>query len=415
MIEQIKRFEVDSAGGSFTINMSQPYSLYYIYTDGDITLNANVSFVTAEPLTDISQRFIYGGRINLNGFTFNINGQYFTQAQLMMSWQAYSLFSLEESPAGWNTYIDIDDSDLTQQIPGTETLTIPNTGTVTLVSGVNNNYQRSSNTVTLNGNVNVALSTTGAIADDWFFIKHDGGVTIGAFTFQIEGINIPVYDALNGGFAVFAFFDGSVWRPTKVGGSVTADQIPDGSITAPKFAPIPGYSLFMNKTSSTDAVAAEASDASDKILTAAGWSYLTSENFAPSLLLPLVSNTNIGNALLLDINSNPIQLLEAPSSGNLNWVYGFIVTAQGGSPGTPFATDTNLEFYFDGNPTALVTVANVLGFTNDEITFVVPLSQASNASDTALMVRTPSSNPTAGTGTISIRTIYSVIQPPSLD
>jgi hypothetical protein len=416
MIETVFRQEVTSAGGSEFIDLAVPYTLYEFYTNGEITLSANYSVsAPTPPDVSVTLRMLYRGNINLSSYSVDILGLSLTQAQLKSNCYITAIYDILESPAVWRVFVEVDNTDLTQVIKGTGDLTVPNTGTYTLYPGVDKNYQRSSNAVALTGNTNVSISTVDASPNDWFYHYHDGGVTLGAYTFEICGINIPEYDALNGGFAVYSYFDeiSTSWKSVKVSGSITADLIPDGIIDPIKFAEVPAYSVYMNTTGSLAQPTSVAALAPDQVLTGSGFNFLGLNNFDFGILPDSLAFINISAAEILDAFSTPINLLPTPTAGTYNIVKSVFMTTTYGS--TPYDTNIDIELGYAGLTEKWAVVPGVLDFTGNIEKIFYPENSATNTSNinsSAFQLSVPTANPLTGDSTLSFIIVYSNVSFP---
>jgi len=413
---QIQRIEVGAAGGTVNIELSNPVSIYEIFTDGVVTLSANQSFTTETPTVDTRILFTYKGHLTLAGFSFLLLGQQFTQSQLNVASVITAIYTV--ATASWEVFIDVDDSDQPQVVKGTATLTIPTTGTVTLLPGVDKNFQRSANTVTLTGNTNVAISTTGASENDWFWIRHDGGVTLGGFTLELAGVNISSYNALNGGITVFAFFDGTVWRPAQIGGTITDDSILDGTITVDKFAAVPAYSVYINKTATAAQPVLGTAANADMLLKADGFDLLRDRNFGGDLFRPQAIQYSLSAAEITTGFYDPIQVLPPSGSvGIVNIPHLIFVTRQGAAVG-PYTGNTDLAFRFNGAAENIIEARGILEMaTNNLMRILYPSNIGTGAAiniveNSALMCYVPVGNPTPDGGGFGLNlVIYFSRQP----
>ena len=416
MIESVFKKDITSSGGAEIIDLSVPYTLYEFFTNGPVTLNSNFSVTILDPIgASFSINIIYRGDIDLNGNSVNILGTDLTQAQAKKTCYINAIYDIYQSPAQWKVFINVDDNDQPQVIIGSGGLSIPNTGTYTLYPGVDKNYQRSSNAVALTGNTNVSISTVDASPNDWFYHYHDGGVTLGAYTFEICGINIPEYDALNGGFAVYSYFDeiSTSWKSVKVSGSITADLIPDGIIDPIKFAEAPAYSVYMNTTGSLAQPTSVAASAPDQVLTGSGFNFLGLNNFYFGIVPDSLAFINISAAEILDAFSTPINLLPTPTAGTYNIVKSVFMTTTYGS--TPYDTNIDIELGYAGLTEKWAVVPGVLDFTGNIEKIFYPENSATNTSNinsSAFQLSVPTANPLTGDSTLSFIIVYSNVSFP---
>jgi len=393
-----QRIEVVAALGTVNLDLTLPNTIYEVWSSGTAILSGNASIQVTAPTVDTSLRFVVTANVTLNGNTFSILGQTFTQAQLRKTSTVFAFYSLAD--AAWKVFIDIDDSDQTQVNIGTDTLTIPNTGTTTLVVGTSKNYQRASNTVTLLGNTTIAASTVGATTNDWFWVKLSGGVTLSTFSLTIIGQTINANDALNGGVSVFAWYDGSAWQSQKIGGTLTGILISSLEQLLPK-------ALIGNPTNTTTGAIQFSGSTEGGILMvvpgtdALGFSTLVPENFTSTLTISRQLRVPVSNAAILAGFATPIELIPAPAVGFYNVIEKITVYGVFGS--AAFATNLNLYFKFTGATADVARLTGYLGFTSSQPlpspTFFTPTApDTQNVANASFVMYVPSAPPTVGTG-----------------
>lgn len=120
------------------------------------------------------------------------------------------------------------------------TLTAADNTTVTLTANSSTKYQIVTGSPSLTtGNYTIALSTTGAIAGDEFYIEYNATVTVGSFAVIIGGITLSANEALLGGIFIKAYYDGSTWRYSVYydyngGYRIETDDIKNDAVTVEK-------------------------------------------------------------------------------------------------------------------------------------------------------------------------------------
>jgi hypothetical protein len=379
-----------------------------IYAATQITLSQGLAIAPTSPTAPTSFLVLWNASVLLGGFSVTICGITINQDLADSTGQ----FLCSYDGSSWTVQSYPDQINNSQVIKGTGTLNIINTGSVTLTVGEDQNYQRASNTVTLTGNSDVSLSTAGATENDWFWIRLDGGVTVGAFTLSVAGIAISEYDALNGGVSVYAFYDGTTWRAQQMGGSINAADIPDGTIAVTKFASIAAYSTYANSTASPAVPTVETAATANDVLTASGFAKLVAANFAPSLAPTSIVAVNISNAELLDGFTTGGTLAAAAGASTLQYPIAAMMRLEFGS--AAFTTYLTMKIQHVGASNAILTQVGGLGSASDNIFYFVPVtgtiatSQLIENADIEWRVAT--GNPLVGTDTTAtIFLIYTTI------
>jgi hypothetical protein len=379
-----------------------------IYAATQITLSQGLAIAPTTPTAPTSFLVLWNVSVLLGGSAVTICGITINQDLADSTGQ----FLCSYDGTTWTVQAYPDQINNSQVIKGTGTLNIINTGSVTLTVGEDQNYQRASNTVTLTGNSDVSLSTAGATENDWFWIRLDGGVTVGAFTLSVAGIAISEYDALNGGVSVYAFYDGATWRAQQMGGSINAADIPDGTIAVTKFASIAAYSTYANSTASPAVPTVETAATANDVLTASGFAKLVAANFAPSLAPTSIVAVNISNAELLDGFTTGGTLATAGGASTLQYPIAAMMRLEFGS--AAFTTNLTMKIQHVGASNAILTQVGGLGSASANIFYFVPVtgtiatSQLIENADIEWRVAT--GNPAVGTGTTAtIFLIYTTI------
>jgi hypothetical protein len=413
---QFEKYTVTNIGATIDPNSGffDQFVNPLIVTDSPITLVGNITINPTPPTTLTYFEVRWQAEVTLSTFSVVICGETIAQDCVNQPGTFSCYYDTFASPAAWTVQYFPDFIEKPQENPGVELRAVPTSGTLTLTAGVDKAYQVfTGSPTTLLGNYTVSANT-GAKDGSMFFLEIGGSVTLSGNNFNVFGLNIPQGVATSGNAMVIATYNatGSAWRAVLVNKEVALANIAQQS----------ALTVLGNATNATANVAAIAAPANGQVLMRTadtlGFSFLSSENFSSSAASIELANTNISSAEILDLFSNPVQLLNAPSASNLNFIYGFIVTTTPGSPNTQYATNVDLEFYYLGSGEVLAYASLILGFTTSVITAVYPTTAASaagNITNQALAVRSASGNPTAGTGTISVRTIYSTISPAGLD
>lgn len=386
----------------------------YIVTNAPITLVGNITINPTAPSVASYFEVRWEAEVTLSSFSVVICGETIAQDCVNQPGTFSCYYDPSASPAAWTVQYFPDYIEKPQENPGVELRAVPTSGTLTLTAGVDKAYQVfTGSPTTLLGNYTVSANT-GAKDGSMFLIEIGGSVTLSGNNFNVFGLNIPQGVATSGNAMVIATYNatGSAWRAVLVNKEVALANIAQQA----------ALTVLGNPTNATANVAAIAAAANGQVLMRSAntlqFALLTPDNFSNTAAATELANANISSAEILDLFSNPIEVLAAPDSSNLNFVYGFIVTTSIGSPNTPYATNTDLEFYYVGSGEVLATAAGILAFSgvvNTAVYPVTPAGAAGNVTNQAIAVRAASGNPTAGTGTISIRTIYSTISPAPLD
>tara|TARA_R110000868_G_scaffold38853_10_gene135573 strand:+ start:980 stop:2221 length:1242 start_codon:yes stop_codon:yes gene_type:complete len=399
-------------GSTGTINPSIDDDLQIasieIYAATQVTLTQGLAIAPTTPTAPTGFIVLWNASVLLGGFAVTICGITINQDLADSTGQ----FLCSYDGSSWTVQAYPDQINNSQVIKGTGTLNIINTGSVTLTTGTDQNYQRASNTVTLTGNSDVSLSTAGATANDWFWIRLDGGVTVGAFTLSVAGIAISEYDALNGGVSVYAFYDGATWRAQQMGGSINAADIPDGTIAVTKFAAIAGYSTYGNITAGSATPTVQTAATTDDVLTATGFAKLSAASFDSTVAPIQQFTTNVSSAEILAAFTTPVVILPAPGVGFINQIHSILAIGAFGT--TAYATNLGVRFAIDGAATSIISVATVLDFSGGTwYKMFYPTNVATkdnnNIENGALEFSVPAGNPTAGDSTISFTVFYTSI------
>lgn len=378
-----------------------------IYAATQVTLTQGLAIAPTTPTAPTSFLVLWNASVLLGGFAVTICGETINQDLADSTGQ----FLCSYDGSSWTVQAYPDQINNSQVIKGTGTLNIINSGSVTLTTGVDQNYQRASNTVTLTGNSNVALSTSGATANDWFWIRLDGGVTVGAFTLSVAGIAISEYDALNGGVSVYAFYDGTTWRAQQMGGSINAADIPDGTISVTKFAAISGYSTYANITGGSATPTVQTAASADDVLTGAGFTKLSAASFDSTVAPVQQFTTNVSSAEILAAFTTPVVILPAPGVGFINHIHSILAVGTFGT--TVYATNLGVQFKVVGAVAPVISVATVLDFGGNWYKMFYPTNVANkdnnNIANGALEFSVPNGNPTAGNSTIEFTVFYTKV------
>lgn len=385
-----------------------------ISTSSPITLVGNIAINPTTPPVASYFEVRWEAEVTLSSFSVVICGETIAQDCVNQPGTFSCYYDPSASPAAWTVQYFPDYIEKPQENPGVELRAVPTSGTLTLTAGVDKAYQVfTGSPTTLLGNYTVSANT-GAKDGSMFLIEIGGSVTLSGNNFNVFGLNIPQGVATSGNAMVIATYNatGSAWRAVLVNKETALANIAQQA----------ALTVLGNPTNATANVAAIAAATNGQVLMRSAntlqFALLTSDNFSNTAAATELANANISSAEILDLFSNPIEVLAAPDSSNLNFVYGFIVTTSIGSPNTPYATNTDLEFYYVGSGEVLATATGILAFSgvvNTAVYPVTPAGAAGNVTNQAIAVRAASGNPTAGTGTISIRTIYSTISPAPLD
>lgn len=414
-MEQYFFYELSSGGGNVNNYIADfGYASLLVYNDNPVTLSGSFSINPTTPSESVGFQVKWQVGLTVNGYPVSICGVPISQDCLNQPGLFSCYYNTALSPAAWEVQYYPDFIEKPQDNPGVTTISVPTSGTLTLVAGVDTNYIRLlGSPTTLVGSYAVD-GQTGAKDGSQFIVEISGNIILNGNTFNVFGQSIPAYMADAGGGMVLATYDepSTVWRSILINKNVTIADLDS----------VPALSIPANATSSTANLASLEFLTDGGVLQRSGsvltTGLLTSANFGTSAIIPQVVYTNISSAELLDAFNTPINVLDAPIAGNLNWIQGIIVlTNSNASPFVAYDTNTDLQFFFSGASDPIAVDTGTLAFTYDIIKYITPYTAAGSNPNVilgqALQLQVPNGNPLNGTGGITVGVVYCVIPPNS--
>ncbi len=336
--------------------------------------------------------------ITLSTFSVTIEGQVVNQDSLNQS----GIFNVYYNGSAWVVSYSANGIEQPQENRGVNSVAVPSGGgTLTLVAGVNNQYQRfSSSAVTLTSNYTVTASTTGVKDGTTFLLDFVGGITNSGNTVTAFGVSIPDAQALAGGMAVLATFDATanVWRAITINKPVTLASLSSqaansivGNATNASAAPtaisIPTNGQFLKRKSNA---------------LVAG--LIEAENFATDILPSQFIKINITNSQLLSGFSVGGKIVDAagagtmivPTKAQLRVVYG----------SAAFTTNLNFTIGHNGASNSILRQEGGLGAASTLMFDFYPTIGVINTSqlieNANLVWAIETGNPLVGTGTSAV-------------
>jgi hypothetical protein len=405
MISPIRQIDYNIVGNTGTVTPDfDPFiNLIKLETTGTVTLTANFSLnLVNYQVSPIYIPILFDGTVILDGFSFNLAGISIKQSKL----KGKTLFMLFYDGTAWTLLAESDDNSLPDVIAGEKVITVPTSGTVTLVPGIDENYVRVTGTQTLTGNYTIAFAN--GVENDWFYIDVKAFVTTNANVLNIGTIVIEPATALASNYTVFAYCAGGAnWRA----------QIIDGNISTSKLQSIAARSVLGNATaSSASPTAITFANDGDLLMrdgTTMASKKLEEKNFGTGLAVVKQENIQISSSQILNGFTSPIEILDAAGSGKTNILLSVIADCAFGT--AAYATNTNVRIYQTGSSSSIGVQNGLIGFTANQLA-VIPVPQVSGSlseqyiknAKTFLQVLT--GNPTAGDGTITLTVTYITIQ-----
>jgi hypothetical protein len=410
-MNQYTRYNITAGGGTlnnYNAAFGGIYSDIQVYAASPVSLGSSFSISPTAPTVPFEFKVRWDAEVTVNGFTVTICGVTIAQDCLNQPGQ----FTCYWDTAAWQIQYQPSGIERPQEYAGVENRTVPTSGTLPLTAGVDKAYQRLvGGPTTLLGNYTVSANT-GATDGSQFIVEIGPNTTIGANDFRVFGLLIPEAIALSGNAFVIATYDATntVWRAALANKAVTLANISkQGALT-----------VLVNATNASADVAALPFSVDGGVLQRSGTSLvaekITQSNFDEGSSVNTIGSVGIGSAAILNLNGSPQTALAAPAAGDFNIPLGFLVTSAIGSPNTAYAGGTTLEFYCNGCTMVLATATDILSFTTACTTWV-PLAQPTGDTGNliagqAILVRAQGTNPTTGTGSITIEPVYAQkIQP----
>lgn len=206
-LQSIQR--LSTAGGAVTIDITSPFTEYIFNGVGSL-LSDYVIIPSATPTKPCSIRIFYNCQFLLNGSVFTVFSKALTLQQALegniLIEATYDLVAAE-----WVVVIKQSDANLIPVTEGVNTRVLTAaSGTITLIPGVDNEWQELQGTDTLAAGIVVtALLTPGK-----FYIHYTGTMPPNGQPITFFGQALTPDQIANGGVFVIAYFDvdSNVWR-----------------------------------------------------------------------------------------------------------------------------------------------------------------------------------------------------------
>lgn len=385
------------------------YGNVLVTTPSAVTLAANVvinpSSTDGNPYFEVR----WTGDITLDTFAVTICGFTISQDQVNQT----GTFSCYYDGTSWSVQYFADGTDRPQAFYGVNTFSIPTSGTITFVAGVDKFYQRGvGSPTTLSAALNITASTSGVKDGAQFLYEIGSGVTIGANTYTAFGQTISAADAFNGGAMVIATYDATAttWRSVYINKSVLISQLP--SISA--------LTVIANATNATATPTAVAAASNGRVFMrrsdALGFNWIEADNFNGSTnCLPLkYLAVLIPSSEVLTSFATPITILDSTTAGGLPIIQSILFGTSSG--GSAYATNTDIGIRPVGGSDDICSSTGALAITGTDFYTqeLIPNAPASGVvlfgSDIEFYTKT--GNPTAGTRNVLIMIVYTVIPAP---
>lgn len=390
-----------SAGASV-----QPYtgtSDYYAsyYVSGTATLASNVSFTSVAAVQGGTYIIWWNADITLSTFSVTIEGQVINQDSLNQS----GIFTVYYNGSAWVVSYSANGIEQPQENRGVNSVAVPSGGgTLTLVAGVNNQYQRfSSSAVTLSSNYTKTAATSGVKDGTTFLLDFVGGITNSGNTVTAFGVSIPTAQALAGGMAVLATFDATanVWRAITINKPVTLSTLSNQA----------ALTVVANATNLSASPTALPFGTDGGVLQRSGTSLVTSllsaANFGSTIAPIKYATYNLSSSEILNSFSTPVTILAGVAGVSHVPLFVVFETAFGT---TAYATNTNAIISAVGSSVRIVTQTGLLAFAASGL-MATPITgngafQTNIVKGAALTFSTLTGNPTAGDGTVLVHIFY---------
>jgi hypothetical protein len=385
------------------------YSNVLFYTASPVTLTTSLALTPSIDEAGASFDVRWNADVTLDTFSVTICGFTISQDQVNQS----GTFSCYYDGTSWSVQYFADGSDRPQIFYGVNTFSIPTSGTVTFVAGVDKFYQRGvGSPTTLASALNVTASTSGIKDGAQFYYEIAGGVTIGANTYTAFGQTISAADALNGGAMVIATFDATAttWRSVYINKSIAIGQLPS----------VAALTVIANATNATATPTAVAASSNGRLFmrrsNALAFDWIGSDNFNGSTdCLPLkYLAISIPSSEVLTSFATPITILDSVTAGGLPIIQSILLGTSSG--GSAYATNTDIGIRPVGGSDDICSLTGALAITGTDFYTreLIPNAPASGAvifgGDVEFYTKT--GNPTAGTRNVLIMIVYTVIPAP---
>ena len=398
---ELLEIALTSAGASVQpyTGTSVNYASYYV--TGTATLASNVSFTSVASVQGGSYIIWWNADITLSTFSVTIEGQVINQDSLNQG----GIFTVYYNGSAWIVSYSANGIEQPQENRGVNSVAVPSGGgTLTLVAGVNNQYQRfSSSAVTLSSNYTITAATSGVKDGTTFLLDFVGGITNSGNTVTAFGVSIPTAQALAGGMAVLATFDATanVWRAITINKPVTLSTLSNQA----------ALTVVANATNSSASPTALPFGTDGGVLQRSGTSLVTSllsaANFGSTIAPIKYATYNLSSSEILNSFSTPVTILAGVAGVSHVPLFVVFETAFGTAA---YATNTNAIISAVGSSVRIVTQTGLLAFAASGL-MATPITgngafQTNIVKGAALTFSTLTGNPTAGDGTVLVHIFY---------
>jgi hypothetical protein len=398
------RQTITATGGTFTSEASTlGFEAFEMYTAGVVTMTASLSIGVSANLTFREFNIRWNANILLGAFTATICGITITQDQLNQT----GTFTCVYDGLAWAVQYFADGKDQPQIAQGVKTVTVPVGGTLTLIAGVSEAYQRLKGPITLTSNYTVTAGTTGIKAGSQFQIELAGGIAIGSNTLTVFGISINANQALNGGVIIIATYDllTNTWIAASTSKPIsTADLNPSTALS------VMGNNTNVSATPS-DITFSTNYGVLQRSGTTLTTGLLTASNFDSTIIPTQVAIVSLTSTQIKNSNTAAIKILDSPGVGRANIISSILASCTFVS--VAYTANLDVNVYAVGGTAKLFTRDNLLAFTSSGIDQLYPYevstSQFQNAANSEIRFATAVGNPLTGDGTITLRIIYQTI------
>jgi hypothetical protein len=397
----LQEIALTSAGATIDpfLGLGNAYQSYYV--TGTATLAANISFASSTNVKFGSYIIWWDADITLSTFSVTIEGQVINQDSLNQG----GIFSVYYNGSAWVVNYSANGIEQPQENRGVNSVAVPSGGgTLTLVAGVNNQYQRlSSSAVTLSSNYTITAATSGVKDGTTFLLDFVGNITTSGNTITAFGVSIPAAQALAGGMAVLATFDATavVWRAITINKPVTLSTLSNQA----------ALTVVANATNASAPPTALPFATDGDVLQRSGTSIvaslLSAVNFGSTVAPIKYATYNLSSSEILNSFTTPVTILAGVAG--LTHVPLFVVfeTTFGT---TAYATNTNGIITSAGAASRIVTQTGLLAFAASGL-LATPITGVGSfttnlVKGAALTFSTLTGNPTAGDGTILVHIYY---------
>jgi len=367
-------------------------------TASPVTLTSSLSIIPSVLFEGARFSVRWNADVTIATFSVSICGNVVNQDQVNQS----GTFDCYYDGSAWTVYYSADETDQPQEAQGVTAVTVPVSGTLTLVAGKDAANQRLvGSPTTLSAAYTVTAATSGVKAGTTFWVEVGAGVTIGANAYTVFGVALNASQALAGGVLIKATYDGSAWNGVATSNPITgADLSPQAALT-----------VLANATNASASPTAFSFGTDFGVLQRSGTSLVTSlltaSNFGSSLSAVKVSSTSISSAQILTGFTTPIQLLAGTGGVTNVPLFAIFETTYGSAT---YAANLDVVITSAGSASNAMQQSGLLGFTASGFAYTNKLivgsyaEQLTKGAATNLSVLT--GNPTTGDSTMIVHLIY---------